>query len=673
MSESATQTKIALSQELRDLAAGIAAAPPARDQRGAIALLLGMHRYSPSIREVLELSEQLRAQINEPDPMPVSVRHELLRAEMAKRGFAGVFVPHDDENGLEYTPRYANRLAWITNFTGSAGVAIVLGDKAIFVSDGRYKVKAAEEIDAKLIEVNISDYLNRSAAEWLAKHIKAGDKIAYDPQLINPSQLKIYADAVEAVGGEMVACAENLIDLVWERQPARPISPIVPYPLELAGQTWTAKLQAVVEVLRSRKVGAVLITDPPSVAWLFNIRGNDVECTPLPLSYAIVYESGAAAIFCDWRKLTQPLFDHLGGGLFCLPGMESFPHYLEALGSAKTSVLVDPGTANCAVFARLKDSGATIVTGADPCALPKARKNQTELANTRAAHISDGAAICRMLAWFDRESGKGQLTEWSVAQRLIAERLKDPGYRSESFSTIIAAAENGCNPHYFPTANMFRAINDGDGVVMDMGAQLLGGTTDSTRVKVAGGKATDRMRRTYTLVLKGHIAVAIQRFPVGCTGARLDTLARAALWNAGLNFDHGVGHGVGSYLSVHEGPARISFKGGDVPLEEGMILSDEPGEYDQKDHAVRLENLVVVEKATPIYGGTRDMHSFEILTMVPFDRALIDDRLLTKQEIGWLNYYHATVRRAIEPLLEGADRDWLIEATAPIALRGSAK
>jgi Xaa-Pro aminopeptidase len=656
----------ALSADLRALAAGIAAAPLSRTLRSDVTMLLGCRRTTQTVEAVLHHAKLVREQLAEPDPLPVQVRIELLRRQMANRGLAGYLVPHDDEFGLEYTPFYAGRLAWISNFTGSAGVAIVLADKAKFVSDGRYKIKAASQIDAALFDIEISEYMNRTAIEWLARNVKPGFLIGYDPQLINPACLKLYATAVEAAGGKMMPFDENLIDLVWERQPARPISPFIPHPLELAGQSWTEKVTGVVARLKQLKVGAAVITDPASVAWLFNIRGNDLECTPLPLSYAIVYEDGNAVIFCDQRCITVHLLEHFDGGKIELRSLHLFGKYLEALGQSGSHVLVDPGTTNSATFDRLEASGARIVTAEDPCALPRARKNKVELENTRRAHIRDGAALCRLHAWFDREAGRGGLTEMAVVRRLLALRSKDPRYTSESFSTIVAAGENSRNVHYFPTIETDRPIAPGDCVLMDTGAQYIDGTTDSTRVRVAGGRATEQVRRTFTLVLKGHIAISKQRFPITCTGTRLDTLARSALWQAGLDFDHGVGHGVGSYLSVHEGPQRISYKLADQLLEEGMILSNEPGAYDYPDHGVRLENLLVVGRARSIEGGTRDMRSFEVLTMVPFDRALIDERLLTKDELLWLNDYHATVLRNISPLLDGDDLDWLKEATRPL-------
>ncbi|RTL36741.1 MAG: aminopeptidase P family protein [Candidatus Melainabacteria bacterium] len=660
----------ALSEYHAALAAGLAAAPPFRLQRPAVALLLGTKVTDAEIDAVLEAVSHQRELLAKPEALPVSARLELLRSELSQRGLAAFLVPHDDEFMLEYTPAYAGRLEWLTNFNGSAGMSVVLSEKALFVSDGRYKVKAAKLIDPSLFEVLISDRVTDTAVQWLVSNIKPGDRVGYDPQLINLNRLQIYQTAVTAAGGELVACSENLVDLVWENQPARPISMVTGSLYEVAGHRWFEKVRDVAESLKENKLGAAVITDPASVAWLFNIRGNDVACTPLPLSRAIVYDSGRSVLFVDPRNVTIMLHMHLDGGR--IEDLEQFPRYLEALGESKRHVLLDPGTSNSAVFAVLEKSGATVELGDDPCALPRARKTEYELKCTRAAHIRDGAAICRMLAWFDREAGKGTLTEMDVVRRLIEERLKDKNYYSESFTTIVASGPNSRDIHYFPTEESDRAIGLGDCVLMDTGAQYLDGTTDSTRVKVVGF-ASGEIRRNYTLVLKGNIALASQRFPVGCSGARLDTVARMPLWNAGLNFDHGTGHGVGVFLSVHEGPQRIGYKLGDCPLDEGMILSDEPGSYDFGDHGIRLENLLVVGKASDIEGGMRKMHSFEVLTMIPFDCTLIDERLLSKQEIVWLNGYHAMVRRNIEPLLEGADRDWLIEATQPIALRGSSE
>ncbi len=667
-----TKTRISQISEAKALIAGVAAAPSATDRRASLKLLLPPNTPG-MLQHFLQLESEMRSQIQEPESLPIADRVALLRQEMAKQKLDGFVVPHADEHQCEFTPRKAERLAWLSGFDGSNGECVVLLNKAFVSSDFKYKLSLPRQTDKEVFQVKITND-ETAPAKWVAKNLKKGGVLGYDPWLMTPAQLEPYQLAVQKRGGQLRSCPKNLIDLVWQRQPAAPISPIVAHPIQFAGVVWQEKVAELSKKLIEAKVGALVLTNAASIAWLLNIRGADVEGTPLPLCFAIVFPDGsgltgcpnaAIQVFCDQRKLSRQLEAHLDQSVKFRP-LEEFSQALSTLGMLKLSVQVDPATAACAIFNQLKEAGAEIVEGGDPCTLPKACKNAIEIEGSRQAHLRDGAALCRFFAWLEKESPKGQLTEMTVAQRLNAERGKDAWYRSVSFPTTVAADEHGADIHFHITAHANRRIVPGTKVLIDSGGQFLDGTTDVTRMTVVG-EPTAAFRKHSTLVLKGMIAVARQRFPVGTSGQLLDSFARSHLWQAGLDYDHGTGHGVGSYGACHEGPQRISWRlSATHELLPGMILSDEPGYYREGEYGIRWENLMVVSKATKIRGGDRKMMSFETLTMVPIDLKLIDPKLMSADEIDWLNDYHAKVRQALTPLLEGETLVWLGQATRPL-------
>ncbi|WP_142848650.1 aminopeptidase P family protein [Telmatospirillum sp. J64-1] len=655
----AQQDEEHLPQEWRDLAAGIAAAPEGVEPEGWLALV--QPPPSPDQRRALtELVARLRAVPGTgPGPVPVG-RLQALRAELARRGLDGFVVPRSDEHQGEYVPARAERLAWLTGFTGSAGMAVVLADKAAVFVDGRYTLQVESEVDGTAFEYR---HISESPpTDWLAENLGEGARLGYDPWLHTPDGADRLAKACERAGAMLVGCADNPLDAVWDDQPPPPVSPIRPHPDHLAGRASAEKRREIGALLAAAKQDAVVLTQPDSLAWLLNIRGGDVPFTPLPLCFGLLYADGRMDLFVDPRKLAPGLAEHLGADV-SLRRPEEFGGALEALNGRK--VRVDHAGAPAWTVERLQAGGAQVVRGADPCALPKACKNEAELEGTRAAHRRDGAALCRFLAWLDAEAPKGGLTEISAADRLEAFRRENEHFRGLSFPTISGAGPNGAIVHYRVTERTDRRIEPGQIYLLDSGAQYLDGTTDVTRT-IAIGTPGEEERRRFTLVLKGHIALARARFPEGTTGSQLDALARMALWAEGLDYDHGTGHGVGSYLGVHEGPQRISKAGNAIALKPGMILSNEPGYYKTGAYGIRIENLVVVREAEVPPGAERKLLDFETLTLAPIDRRLILRDLLTDEEAAWLDAYHARVRDVITPLVDSDTAAWLAQATAPL-------
>ena len=596
--------------------------------------------------------------------LPRPARLALLRAELARRGLAGFIVPRADEHQGEYVPQRGQRLAWLTGFTGSAGAAVVLMDRAAVFVDGRYTLQAAAQVDAGLYE--ICHLIEEPPARWIASAAAAGDVIGFDPWLHTPLEVERLRAAVERAGGSLRATEGNPLDAVWQGQPPPPIAPVEPQPLEFAGEAADAKRARLGAALKAEGVAAAVLTMPESIAWLLNIRGGDVPHTPLPLSFAILRADGTVALFIDRRKLAPGLERHLGNGVAIEPP-ERLGAALDEL-AREGRVQADPATASAWVFDRLAAAGGTVHRAADPCLLPKSCKNPVELDGTRAAHRRDGAAVTKLLAWLAREAPSGKLREIAASDRLEAFRRAGEHFRDLSFPTISGAGSNGAIVHYRAMPETEKRLEPGNLYLLDSGAQYLDGTTDITRT-IAIGTPTAEMRDRFTRVLKGHIALATARFPAGTTGAQLDPLARRSLWQAGLDYDHGTGHGVGSYLSVHEGPQRISKAPNAQALLPGMIVSDEPGYYKTGAYGIRIENLIVVQKWEPPEGEGegRDMLCFETLTLAPIDRALVDSALLDRDERDWLNAYHARVRAEIGPLVDPDTASWLDQATAPIA------
>jgi len=584
-----------------------------------------------------------------------------LRDELVRRGLDGFVVPRADEHQSEYVPANAERLPWLTGFTGSAGTAIVLADKAALVVDGRYTLQAGEQVDTAVVEV--VPLADKTAEAWIGENLAAGATLAYDPWLHTADGLKKLEKAVAQAGAALAAVEMNLVDVIWLERPPPPKAPVRPHPAELAGETSEAKLARIREQLAKAKVDALVVSDPHNLAWTFNIRGGDVAHTPLPLGYAVIPADGRPTVFLDPAKVTNEAGAALGA-VADIARQETLPAALEALGSAKARVRIDAESGAVALVRRIESAGGMADVGPDPISLMKAVKNAAEIAGTRAAHRRDGAAVTRFLAWLAREAPSGKLTEIEAVEKLEALRDETGLLRELAFSTISGSGPNGAIVHYRVTNRTNRALKPGELFLLDSGAQYEDGTTDVTRT-VAVGEPTAEMRDRFTRVLKGHIAIARAVFPKGTSGAQIDALARQALWQAGLDFDHGTGHGVGSYLSVHEGPQRLS-KLGTQPLEPGMILSNEPGYYKTGQYGIRIENLVLVERRE-IAGAEREMMGFETLTFAPIDRALVEATLLTADEREWLDAYHARVREMLTSELDEATRAWLVEATRALA------
>jgi Xaa-Pro aminopeptidase len=597
----------------------------------------------------------------------IATRVRTLREELARRGLAGFIVPRADEHQGEYVPARARRLAWLTGFTGSAGLAVVLADRAAIFVDGRYTLQVRDEVPAPLFEYR--HLTEQPAAEWIAANLGAGQALGYDPWLHTVGEVERYQAAAAKAGGSLTALADNLVDAIWQDQPPAPLAPVVAHELRFAGKPAAEKRHEIAAAMTANGVDAAVLTAPDSIAWLLNIRGGDVERTPLPLSFAILNRDASVELFIDRRKLAAGMENHLGNEVAVQPPAEFGPA-LDRLGSAGKRVQLDPGSASSWIFARLGAAGAALQRAADPCQLPKACKNPVELAGTRAAHRRDGASLTRFLAWLVREAPSGTLGEIAASDRLEAIRREGENFRDLSFDTISGAGSNGAIVHYRASPRSEKRLLPGTLYLLDSGAQYLDGTTDVTRT-VAIGEPSEEARDRFTRVLKGHIALAICRFPAGTTGSQLDVLARHALWQVGLDFDHGTGHGVGSYLNVHEGPQRISKLPNTQPLLPGMIVSNEPGYYKTGAYGIRIENLVIVTPCIDLPGAEREMLCFETLTLAPIDRNLVAPALLTADEIAWLDAYHARVRETLTPGLDAATAQFLAAATRPIGRMAS--
>ncbi len=593
-----------------------------------------------------------------------AARFKALREELARQGLDGFIVPRADRYQNEYVPPSDERLAWLTGFTGSAGLAIVLKDRAVLFVDARYTIQVRDQVDLAVVEP--VPLASTSPEKWLEANLPAGTKLGYDPWLHKPGQIERYAKAVRNAGATLVAVDLNPIDAVWTDRPAPPQGAVKRHPPRLAGESAKKKLARIAAALG--KADALFVSDPHAVAWAFNIRGADVAYTPLPLAFALIPREGKPRLYIEAAKLNAATRTYLEehAEIEEPTGLEND---LERFGQEHRRVLFDAATVPVKLTRLLNETGGTPEIGQDPIALMKARKNNTELEGTRAAHLRDGAALVRFLHWFDIEAPKGKLTEIDAARALETFRRETNKLKDLSFPTISAAGPHSAIPHYRVTEASNRRISRGIYLV-DSGGQYEDGTTDITRT-LAVGTPTQEMRDRFTRVLKGHIAIARAVFPKGTSGGQIDALARLALWQAGLDFDHGTGHGVGSYLSVHEGPQRISKVGG-VALEPGMILSNEPGYYKAGHFGIRIENLVVVTPVK-IKGAERDMLGFETFSFVPIDLALIEPELLDAEEIAWLDAYQADVRKRLSPYLDRRDRQWLAHATRPLGGGAKAK
>ena len=548
------------------------------------------------------------------DPSKGRERVAALRAELAKRKLDGFIVPRADEHQNEYVPACEDRLGWLTGFSGSTGVAVVLAEKAALFVDGRYTIEARAQIDPNVFA--IQHLIEHPPEEWLAKNLKAGDAFGYDPARTTIDGVERLKKACEKAGAKLYPVESNPVDAIWAERPEPPLSPVTLRDLRYAGEASEAKLARIREVLKKEQLDAAVLSDPASVAWTFNIRGNDVSHTPLPLSWAIVPREGRPSLFIDARKLSNAVRDALSK-LAAVEEPVQFIVALRKIAAGGRTIRLDQATASSALADAVEKSGGVVSKGADPVLRLKAVKNETEISGMREAHRRDGAALARFLAWLDFEAPKGTLTEIDAVAALETFRRDTGKLKDISFPTIAGSGPNGAIVHYRVSEKSNRRLAPSELFLIDSGAQYEDGTTDVTRT-VAIGEPSHEMRERFTLVLKGHIAIARGVFPEGTTGAQIDAFARAPLWAAGLDYDHGTGHGVGSYLSVHEGPARIS-KLGTAPLAAGMVLSNEPGYYKTAAYGIRTENLVLIVPAPPPAGTEKKLLAFETLTLAPID------------------------------------------------------
>ncbi len=589
-----------------------------------------------------------------------TARLEAVRGELRHRRLDGFLVPRSDEHNGEYIAPYAERLSWLTGFDGSAGMAIVLQKKAAIFVDGRYTLQAADQADMSCYEIR--HVTEEPADDWLRGNLSEGMRLGFDPRLHTDRSLDRIGKACRNVKAVLETTDPNPIDSVWGDQPEPPSGLLVVHDVAFAGEESAEKRARLAADLGADGMSAAVLTAPDSIAWLLNVRGSDVPNMPISLSYALLRADATVDLFIDPRKVDDTVRAHLGGGL-TLRTVDELPAALGDLRGRK--VLADPDSASAWVFRLLKDAGADVVRDLDPCQLPKARKNTVELDGARAAHRRDGASLTRFLRWFARHAPEGGIDELTAASRLRSFREGNEHFRGLSFETISGAGPNGAVVHYRVTEKTNRKIEPGLLYLVDSGAQYLDGTTDVTRT-VAVGQPTAEMRDRFTRVLKGHIAVAQACFPEGTTGSQIDILARQPLWRMGLDYDHGTGHGVGSYLGVHEGPQRISKVASAVALEPGMIVSNEPGYYKPGEYGIRVENLAaVIERGRPA-GGEKTMLGFETLTRAPIDRSLVDVSLLDADELGWLNSYHRTVIEDLDGLVDSETADWLRRAASPL-------
>ena len=591
-------------------------------------------------------------------------RLKALRDQLKADRLDGFVVPLTDEHMSEYVGSYAQRLEWLTGFKGSAGSAVVLPEEAAIFTDGRYTIQVRQQVSET--EWSYQSVPETSVAHWLRDKATDGARIGYDPWLHTAEWVRIATEQLAAKGAELVAVGQNPIDKVWTDRPQPSKARLIVQPDALAGKSSAEKRHGIADWLESEGADAAVLAALDSIAWTLNVRGADVSHTPVALAFAVAHKDGTADLFVDGEKVGDDVRAHLGNGVR-LHERSAFENYLESM--TGKLVAVDPDLSVAAIAQALTQGGARILKRRDPTVLPRAIKNDAEIAGQKAAQARDGAAVSRFLKWVADEAPNGGLDEIIAADKLESLRREHGDLRDLSFDTISAYGPNGALPHYKGTAESNLPFKPGTLYLVDSGGQYQDGTTDITRT-VPIGEPTDEMRDRFTRVLQGHIAIATALFPKGTRGSQLDSFARRPLWEAGVDYAHGTGHGVGSFLSVHEGPQRISpvgssQSGGDEPLRAGMILSNEPGYYKAGDFGIRIENLVlVVEKEVP--GAEKEMLGFETLTFAPIDKSLIKAEMLSAAEERWLNAYHAEVLERIGPQLSGADLDWLKEQCAPL-------
>lgn len=603
---------------------------------------------------------------NKSAPQFGKARVEALRAGFDALGIDGFLVPRADEYQGEYVPECAERLSWLTGFTGSAGIALVTRTEAVVFVDGRYTTQLKSQVDQSVFSGG--DLVGAPPSVWLAEHAPQGFRLGIDPWLHTGAELKRLEKVLAGKGGSVVLLEKNPLDALWQDRPSEPLEPVVIQPEAFTGRLAKEKIASLAETVSVKGADALLVTDPSSIAWIFNVRGNDVPHTPHPLARAIIYADGRADIFLDKRKTGIETEAYLAQLATQLPPSK-IADRLHAIASAKGRVMVDADLTPVALTGAITAAGGSLIEEADPVRLPRARKNKAELAGSAAAHVQDGAAMVEYLCWLDRQQ-PGSVTEIAAVKALEAARVKvgqglQNPLKDVSFDTISGAGEHAAIIHYRVTTDTDRTLADGEMFLVDSGAQYVNGTTDITRT-VAIGAVPEEQKRFFTLVLKGMIGISTARFPKGTRGCDLDPLARIALWKAGADYAHGTGHGVGSYLSVHEGPQRIS-RLSTQELLPGMILSNEPGYYRPGAFGIRIENLIYVREAEEVAGGDQPMFSFETLTWCPIDRRLVVAALLTDEELDWLNAYHAGVLEKLSPLITDEEvKAWLVAATKPL-------
>ena len=652
--------------DVRDLLAGVIAAPPTWQSEAWIGLIDPdpddeLANELKALKQVMAADHQDGLAAGPPAP---AWRLKALREELIRRGVDGFLIPRADQHQGEYVAARSNRLLWLTGFSGSAGLAVVLTDKAAVFVDGRYTLQAEGEVNGDLFERR--HLIEEPPADWIAEHLGDGKTLAFDPWLHTPPSVRRLEQACAKAGGDLAALDSNPLDAVWSNQPAAPLTPADVHPLELAGRASADKIEEVAAALTEDGHGAAILSDPASIAWLLNLRGHDLPNTPFCLSWAIVEANGRVQLFVDRRKLTPALVEALESNVIVnTPG--ALAAAVDDLARKGQPIRLDAASGPMWFADRIDKAGGTVVEGADPCRLPKACKNEVEVEGSKAAHVRDGVALTRFLHWMAIQTAPGsnqELDEMGVAERLGAFRAEGERYQGPSFDTISGAGPNGAIVHYHSTERTNRKLEQGELYLVDSGGQYVDGTTDVTRT-IAVGEPSDDQRRHFTAVLKGHIAIATARVPAGTSGAQIDALARAPLWQMGLDYDHGTGHGVGSYLAVHEGPQSISKRPSDVALKPGMIISNEPGYYKTDAYGIRIENLVVVREDET--DGERPMLRFETITKAPLDRRLIAVDDLSRDEIAWVDDYHRDVRETLTPKLDDETASWLADVTRPLS------
>lgn len=600
------------------------------------------------------------------DPSVGKPRVAKLREWLAANGLDGFLVPRADEHQGEYVPARAARLRWLTGFSGSAGIALILAKRAFVFVDGRYTLQVRAEVDLDIF--SIESLVDNPPPVWIRSNLAKGTRLGFDPWLHTVSEVKALQASADKIGAELVAAEKNPVDIIWDDQPEPPVSPVEIHPIAFAGELAKDKLARLAAAIAKDGATHAVLTDPSSIAWAFNIRGNDVPHTPLALGFAILAADGRHQLFMDSRKFSREVAAYLTQ-LTGLAEPDAFEPAVAALATSGAKIALDPILAADKLRMLVEENGGIVIAATDPARIPRATKNRAEIEGSRAAHRRDGAAVAKLLCWLDRQK-PGSLDEIAVVtkleecRRLTGEETQMP-LRDVSFDTISGAGPNGAIMHYRVSRATSRKLADGELFLLDSGAQYQDGTTDITRT-VPVGQPTEEMRERYTLVLKGLIGISTLRFPAGTRGSEIDAVARMALWQRGLDYAHGTGHGVGSYLAVHEGPQRIARTGTEKLL-EGMMLSNEPGYYKEGHYGIRLENLIVVDPPESLPGGDIAMHGFETLTLAPFDSRLLRPDLMTRDELLWLDAYHARVLEEIGPMLDGEVLAWLEKATTPLA------